>query len=194
MKDDNNANEGSEKLRDDIVAGLSAFGYEPGEYVGSCRSCNQTAWGIDKRTRCCWQCAVAAALKKSAAPVDDGAAAWCVSCGGRYTAEEIANQTSCPGCGSVGVPCDPKNDIRPWINWHELRIMAIWATNWAQANDMDAATIQAISIRLQGQYPKMTPLSIFGEVAQLKSSGWNIETNGVADPGLIAVNGPGAVK
>ena len=59
------------------------------------------------------------------------------------------------------------------INWHELRILTIWAENWASRCKEDNATmpvtVEAIARRLEKQYPKKTPLTLAGEVGQLRN-------------------------
>lgn len=133
--------------------------------------------------------------------MSDQAAAWCVRCGGRYTAEEIEGAEKCPGCGSTGVPCDPQRDVWVQINWHELRILGIWAGNWADRvaesgeDRTDArATVTAITRRLEAQHPEIkSPLTMQGEVRLLKEAfPGGVESN--VPPSLpIPVNGPGAV-
>jgi predicted RNA-binding Zn-ribbon protein involved in translation (DUF1610 family) len=126
--------------------------------------------------------------------------AWCVSCGGRFTDTEIEGKFGCPACGSQGIPCATKNDVRVEINWHELRILTIWAENHAERMKGENATmprtVMAIARRLQGQHPKLTPLTLAAEITELpqKVEGIGpIETHGIGKPQPIPVNGPGAV-
>lgn len=134
---------------------------------------------------------------------------WCVDCGARFTDEEAKNAFACPKCGSEGIPCDTLKDIRVEINWHELRILGIWAEQWARRcaesggegmnGEKMPATVTAITRRLQRQYPDFTPLTMSEEfaclAAELEKAGiqhGGVETN-VPRPQPIAVNGPGAV-
>ena len=98
-------------------------------------------------------------------------AARCTDCEGEFTEEQIAGASSCPGCGSVCIPCDPANDVQVTINWHELRILGVWAENWAlKHRDSDprmCATIKTIARRLERQHPKRTPLTLTGEIAEI---------------------------
>jgi predicted nucleic acid-binding Zn-ribbon protein len=129
--------------------------------------------------------------------------AWCVTCGGRYTAEEIEGRTSCPGCGSRGVPCDPSKDVAVEINWHELRILVMWAANWAEnvcakqdaPGNNSPATIQAIARRLQEQHPDLadSPLTMQGELAGLRQAFGQVDAVGIGNSQPIPLNGPGAV-
>ena len=133
---------------------------------------------------------------------------WCVDCGARFTEEEI-KVWGCPKCGSQGVPCGCDKDTTVEINWHELRILVIWAENYAQQCKARAAdkssesmplTVTAIARRLQAQHPTFGHLTLSGEIAALPAdlakAGIKIgavETHGIAKPSLLQVNGPGAV-
>jgi len=57
---------------------------------------------------------------------------WCTRCGARFTSYEVAGATCCPQCGCSGVPCSTKQDMVIEVNWHELRVLGIWASNFAQ--------------------------------------------------------------
>lgn len=125
---------------------------------------------------------------------------WCTLCGKRFIEEEVAGAMSCPACGSTGIPCAVSDDVMVAVNWHELRILGIWAENWAKRCD-DAGekpmmpTVHAITRRIQRQFFNKTPLTLSGEIAELpaKIDGiGGIETHGIAKPTLVPVNGPGA--
>ena len=49
----------------------------------------------------------------------------CTLCYKDFTEEEIKDVSSCPSCGCAGLHCDPKEDVKIKINWHELRILGI---------------------------------------------------------------------
>lgn len=131
---------------------------------------------------------------------------WCTVCGARFAEEEIKGW-GCPKCGNQGVPCGCDQDVKVEVNWHELRILTIWAENWAhkidKADEADSIApelvVQAIARRLQRQHPNLTQLTLSGEVAALPADLakhgieiGNIETN-IPKPDLLPVNGPGAV-
>src|SRR3974390_2998828 len=93
---------------------------------------------------------------------------WCVDCGARFTQEEIEGW-GCPKCGSQSVPCDVDKDTTVEVNWHELRILVIWAENWAghcRRQEVDRSsktmpvTVAAIARRLQGQRPSFGSLTL----------------------------------
>ena len=126
---------------------------------------------------------------------------WCTMCGARFTHAEIDGAQACPKCGDKGIPCDPNLDVSVRVNWHELRILGIWAESWAQhcerssAGSKDNARVQvihAITRRLERQFKEMTPLTLSGEIMQVKDHGYGIEGYNVAESSVIPVNGPGA--
>jgi len=96
----------------------------------------------------------------------------CVICQAEFTDEEIENATCCPACGDTGVPCAVKDDVQLKINWHELRILSMWAERWAlhiEKEHMGAlVTLDCIVQRLQKQYPNKSKLTIRGEVGDVK--------------------------
>ena len=93
----------------------------------------------------------------------DGVAAICVDCRAKYSREQIRNVSACPACGSQGVPMSPTDDVQVKINWHELRILGMWAENWAAAHKDSSPrmeqTISAITTALEEQFPSYAPLT-----------------------------------
>ena len=95
----------------------------------------------------------------------------CITCNREFTEEDIKDSMKCPYCGDIGIPCSPKNDVTIKINWHELRILTIWAEQWAsrcKENSTMPVTVEAIARRLEKQYPNKTPLTLAGELSQLR--------------------------
>lgn len=92
----------------------------------------------------------------------------CTRCRKEFSEAECAAATSCPGCGTTGVPMSIDQDVTIRINWHELRILTIWATNWAGTfpdSGADSREALAAVIRaLEAQRPDLTPLTIMGEI------------------------------
>lgn len=95
----------------------------------------------------------------------------CTDCSAEFAEEEVAGVSGCPTCGTRGVPCAISEDVTLRINWHELRILGIWASNWAEAKcgDQEKRTIAAILHRLHAQYPDKGPLTLMGEFRELAS-------------------------
>lgn len=114
---------------------------------------------------------------------DETKIARCVQCAGEFSEIEMEGATACPGCGTKAIPCTIKEDVTVEINWHELRILTIWAENWARKiqnddpkNDGSLLTIMSIAGRLQRQHPEKTALTLFSEIRNLRKD-YNIETD-----------------
>ncbi len=125
---------------------------------------------------------------------------WCTRCGTRFTEEDLAGAASCcPVCETKGVPCDPKLDVKVEINWHELRILGMWASNYESSiEDAEPGSVtHCILKRLENQFRDLPPLTLGGEVSQLRRSlneqGMRAETLNVPPVPLVELNGPGAV-
>lgn len=121
---------------------------------------------------------------------------WCTLCGARFTEDEIHNAKNCPKCGDKSIPCAIENDVQVYINWHELRILGIWASNYANTiEERDRSVIQAILQRVQRQYPDKSPLTLFAEIEDLKATKRISELKHSVKPNpLVPTYGPGAVK
>ena len=109
----------------------------------------------------------------------------CVICGKEFTDEELRGVNKCPNCGTGSLPCAISEDVEIKINWHELRMLVIWAENWAKECDLKETdsskekmllSIMTIAQRLQKQFPDKTALTLFGEVRDLRKS-FDIETD-----------------
>ena len=100
----------------------------------------------------------------------------CKACAARFEATHPAPTATCPACGTKSLPCDPTKDVQIKINTHELRILTIWADNWAQQS-VDAQgkkTLHCILERLAKQLPS-TPLTMGMEVAGLQDAGYDAQ-------------------
>ena len=99
----------------------------------------------------------------------------CTLCGEEFTDSEVINAYACLNCGATGIPCHIEDDVTIKINWHELRILGIWADNWIQRCTGDVAdeskkVVAAILARIQKQHPKKDPLTLAGEIKQLQQT------------------------
>ncbi len=97
----------------------------------------------------------------------------CTDCGAEFVQHELATrgEMECPSCGTASVPCAIAEDIDIRINWHELRILTIWATNWAddRCDDQSRRTLQSILRRLDKFRPEgCAALTIVAEVKELQ--------------------------
>jgi hypothetical protein len=108
----------------------------------------------------------------------------CTICGTEFLDYELPEGTcECPNCGTKSLPCDIKDDVSIKINWHELRILTIWAENWARqidekkpADEKRLLSIMTIAQRLEKQFPDKTPLTLFREIRELRKN-YDIQTN-----------------
>jgi hypothetical protein len=79
----------------------------------------------------------------------------CIVCESEFSGKEIEGVDRCPNCGDDSVPCSIDQDTTIKINWQELRILAVWAVNWAElrCGTRDQECIHKIVDRLQLQKP-----------------------------------------
>ena len=94
----------------------------------------------------------------------------CTICRSEFTDEQIEGANSCPTCQRQSVPERISEDVTVTINWHELRILGMWAENWAIKND-DASmvhTVRVITSLLQQQHPEKSSLTMSGELRDLR--------------------------
>lgn len=97
----------------------------------------------------------------------------CTNCRCEFTDEEIKGVTECPKCGNKGVPMNISDDVELRINIHELRILTIWASNWAEqaiADDQGTRTINGIINALRPQLPDGTALTMNDEFKSVADS------------------------
>lgn len=94
----------------------------------------------------------------------------CTMCAAEFSDEELKGAEACPRCGSTSIPCDVNEDVTIKVNWHELRILGIWASNWALEKCSESSTVvlSAILDRLEKQFPDKTPLSLAREIKKLQ--------------------------
>lgn len=96
----------------------------------------------------------------------------CIRCRTEFTARDLEGAAACPHCGSTSVPMSPKDDLSIKINWHELRVLSIWAENWANLHKENypelIEDLWAIVAPLQDQFPDKTPLTFSGEIGDLR--------------------------
>lgn len=125
-------------------------------------------------------------------------AKWCILCGQRFEVGEPVEVTdACPGCGTTSLPCSPDQDFILQVNWHELRVLTMWAERWAQrysSEDLNMPqVVAAIARRLQNQVGNnVLPLTFAQEAFELTTKYENVHSS-VPDPPAIPINGPGAV-
>ena len=98
----------------------------------------------------------------------------CTKCYGEFSKEETKNVSCCPKCGSKGLPMLISQDVEIKINWHELRILCIWAENWAEAKfDQDSRDSRSMLEAMMNRLDKYRPeggaaLTLTREVKELQ--------------------------
>lgn len=89
---------------------------------------------------------------------------FCTDCGA--TTESFDGLQRCPNCQSTGRPCGHSEQVNVSINWHELRILCIWAENWQGQHNL-GRTVYSIAKRLKAQFPEHGPLTLAEELGEL---------------------------
>ena len=112
---------------------------------------------------------------------------FCTLCGHRI--DNFDGLRRCPNCHCNNPPCSDADQVTISINVRELRILGIWSENWAlrgaekSTHPADKAMpdiVYAILNRIQKQLPlahQQTPLSFREELGQLRSHGYDFQTN-----------------
>lgn len=95
----------------------------------------------------------------------------CTECRNEYSDAELANAMICPGCGTAGIPMAINQDVTININWHELRILCMWASNHAATFTGESARSQkalaSIIRSIRTQFPEMPGLTMAEEIQDL---------------------------
>jgi len=95
----------------------------------------------------------------------------CIICDSEFTYKEIEDINCCPNCGCKDSPCSIQEDLKIKINWHELRILTIWASNWAykMCEESSVTCLEKIIGRLNKQKPskEFAPLTLKEEAQEL---------------------------
>lgn len=114
-------------------------------------------------------------------------AARCIICGFGYTEEQLEGVSQCPTCKAKSLPMDTADDVTIKTNWHELRVLVIWAEWWASRHkDEDPEmvdVVRMIAARIGAQHPQKGPLTFSGEVEDLRAKGYQVWQNVVIEKG-----------
>lgn len=106
---------------------------------------------------------------------------FCTECS--FHVDSFDDLTCCPNCKSKSIPCGDENQINLSINWQELRVLVMWAENYARKNDL-TKVVYAISNRIEKQFPDRandSPLTLAKEIGQLADAFDGVQ---VSDPKL----------
>lgn len=96
-----------------------------------------------------------------------GNGGFCAECGQRY--DTFEGLSRCVTCGTAGLPCPDKWQVTVSVNWHELRILCMWAEAH-QRTLPDTRVVFAIANRLEAQHPELAkydPLTLARELGQM---------------------------
>lgn len=147
-------------------------------------------------------------LLRPAPAARPGVTLLCLACG---TRAPFGGYRFCPACGDEGVPASSEDEVSVRVTWHELRCLVMWAERFAAESDarqdarraaqpaeQDAAETDArvvpdpalapmlrvvygIADRLHSQHLAKPPLTLVGEVSEVKAAfgEHNVETHGV---------------
>lgn len=89
---------------------------------------------------------------------------FCTDCGHKIASFDGLN--GCPACDSRGIPCASENQVSVSVNWHELRILVIWAENWQRRHTL-GRTVYAIAKRIESQHPEQPCLTLASELGEI---------------------------
>jgi len=95
----------------------------------------------------------------------------CLQCAAETEADPESELSGCPSCGdSAHVPANLDDTVNITITRHELRILTIWANNWAHSHDDEPGqkAVRTILDRLGTQTD--TPLTLGQEIADLRAA------------------------
>ncbi len=113
----------------------------------------------------------------------------CVDCRSEFTQEQIEGASKCPSCKSSCMPMSPDGDVEIKINWFELRVLFMWAERHASTLDHGEeepsflSTLYTIAKCIQEQHPTKGPVTLSGEVADLKEMFDGVETVNIPEGG-----------
>lgn len=98
----------------------------------------------------------------------------CLRCREITGASEGHSLNACPACGNTNPPADADDTVTITLTTHELRILTIWASNWAEAHTdkpegQDSPRVIAGILDGIGQYTS-APLSLRQEVADVRAA------------------------
>ncbi len=97
----------------------------------------------------------------------------CLACRAVTEVDENDPVAGCPACGNNKSPADADDTVTITLTVHELRVLTIWASNYAEAiKDMpDCEDSPAVVYGILDEITKFTdaPLSLRQEFADLRS-------------------------
>lgn len=97
----------------------------------------------------------------------------CTDCYSEFTHEQLEGYNCCPQCKTKSLPMYINQDVIININWHELRILTMWASWWAEEklkSEPGYQTIKSIikRLRVQGK-PEWPGLTFAEEIEDIRN-------------------------
>jgi hypothetical protein len=89
---------------------------------------------------------------------------FCIECGHQIGSFDGLDR--CPACGSTSMPCHNDEQVDVSVNWHELRVLVIWAENWQRQHQI-GRTVYGIAKRLHAQHPERGTLTLAEELGEI---------------------------
>jgi len=95
----------------------------------------------------------------------------CTECRSEFTDAELEGASACPTCGTRSIPMSIAQDTTIRINKHELRILTMWASNYAASivsrdpSSRAAKSVQGIINALKSQVD--VPLTLADEMQEV---------------------------
>ncbi len=108
----------------------------------------------------------------------------CMECGVKYSVLIGVPMHPCPNCGACSEYfLRAEDDVKIEVNWHELRILAMWAERWAaDQTEKDRLVMQRVVSficgRINAQYPDWIGLTFSSEIAELRQEFGDVEVKG----------------
>jgi len=95
----------------------------------------------------------------------------CIHCRSEFSDAEVEGHEHCPVCNVENMPMPIAQDVQIKINWHELRILCIWADNWARGvcDERARKDLSSIIRLLEDQRPDLgfPALTLKGELQEI---------------------------
>jgi predicted nucleic acid-binding Zn-ribbon protein len=115
----------------------------------------------------------------------------CIKCRATFTEAGYQNASGCPSCGDKGVPATLQRQTTLDITHHELRVLCIWASNYADGikdpkmRDPMKAALRGIFSGLRSQDPNLPALSLFDEIQEVADT-FNTKAKLLSSDGEVA--------
>lgn len=116
----------------------------------------------------------------------------CIQRSAEFSQAELQVATACPKCGTTSRPCPISQDVAITVNWLELRVLGIWAENYARSiSDSTTSarglrTLNAIFDRLEKYRPPGgAALSLSREVKELQQEHPSLELVGAGGQVIV---------